>query len=215
MAENWWGPLLFFIIIALFFFDVRNWKARVVDNSCDAWALCFGADTLPACPLNHWQFLPLSPPSQVVLIKSVSLAWQAKIIGECFWMPFTLNGASTHSLAFLHSHRSFRLTTPLPLFTPHLLAKSYLSSPLFFRLHLIFKRDIWINFFCGLRGRLPVNCKFWPTPQFISHGNLGKAIYWESGGSLNSPPFEKRSVFPLHGEHLLKKYCMRLSHAVM
>lgn len=75
MAVDGESPLSFFIIISLFSFEVGNWKGRVVDSLSDAWALCFGADTPPACPLNHWQFLPLSPPSQVVLIKSVSLAW--------------------------------------------------------------------------------------------------------------------------------------------
>lgn len=76
MAVDGESPLSFFhIIISLFSFEVGNWKGRVVDSPRDAWALCFSADTSPACPLNHWQLLSLSPPSQVILIKSVSLAW--------------------------------------------------------------------------------------------------------------------------------------------
>lgn len=51
----------FFIITSLFSFEVWNWKERVVDRLRDAWALCFAGDTSPACPLNHWHFLPLSP----------------------------------------------------------------------------------------------------------------------------------------------------------
>lgn len=49
----------------------------------------------PAPSITHTSFpSPPSPlPSQAILIKSVSLAWQGKIIGEGFWMPFTLNGA--------------------------------------------------------------------------------------------------------------------------
>lgn len=74
MAANGESPSLF-ISISLFTFEVENWKGRVVDSLHDAWALCFSADMSPACPLNHWQILLLSPPSQVILIKSVSLAW--------------------------------------------------------------------------------------------------------------------------------------------
>lgn len=48
-----------------------------------------------------------------------------------------------------------------------------------------------------LRGRLPVNCKFWPTLQFIWNGKSGKAIYWKWGASLNFPPL-KKFVFSHH-----------------
>lgn len=60
MAADGESPHSFFIIISFFSFEVRNWKGRVVDRLRDAWALCFGVDTSPACPLNHWQLL-LSP----------------------------------------------------------------------------------------------------------------------------------------------------------
>lgn len=58
---------------------------------------------------------PLSPPSQVILIKSVSLAWQAKIIGEGFWMPFTLNRARFFPFScFSSTPTASAITPPLP-----------------------------------------------------------------------------------------------------
>lgn len=74
----------------------------------------------------------LSPPSQVVLIKSVSLAWQAKIIGEGFWMPFTLNGACFFPFSRLFSALPLLLPPPLPL--PPLISwqvVTYLPPPSF------------------------------------------------------------------------------------
>lgn len=124
---KWWEPpLCIIIIISLFSFEVGNWKGRMVDSLYNASALCFSVDTSSACPLNHWQLLPLSPPSQVILIKSVSLAWKAKIIGEGFWMPFTLNDACFFPFSQFFSSPTASLTPPpsLPL---RLLAKSYLS----------------------------------------------------------------------------------------
>lgn len=95
----------------------------------------------------------LSPPSQVVLIKSVSLAWQAKIIGEGFWMPFTLNGACFFPFSRLFS--ALPLLLPPPLISwqvvTHLPPLSFLFF-FFFRFHLIFRREIWINFSCVAEG---------------------------------------------------------------
>lgn len=48
---------------------------------------------------------------------------------------------------FLHSHSS-PPTSSSSFSAPHLLARSYLSS-LSFCFHLIFKREIWINFLCA------------------------------------------------------------------
>lgn len=125
---KWWEPPHCIIIISLFSFEVGNWKERMVDSLCNAWALCFVVDTSPACPLNHWQLLPLSPPSQVILIKSVSLAWKAKIIGEGFWMPFTLNDA-----CFFPFSQFFSTPTAFPPPSPPLLVSwqrvTYLPPP--------------------------------------------------------------------------------------
>lgn len=60
----------------------------------------------------------LPSPSQVILIKSVSLVWQAKIIEEGFWKPFTLNGT-----CFFPFSRIFSTPTASPA-TPYLLAWS-------------------------------------------------------------------------------------------
>lgn len=110
---------------------------------------------MPACPLNHWHFLPLSPPSQVILIKSVSLAWQAKIIGEVFWMPFTLNGACFFPFSRLFYALPLLLLPPLPL-PPLIFWQVVTYLPLlpsfFFHFHLIFRREIWINFPCVADG---------------------------------------------------------------
>lgn len=137
-------------------------------------ALCFAADTSPACPLNHSHFLPLSPlPSQAILIKSVSLAWQGKIIGEGFWMPFTLNGARFFPfscLFFFSTPTAFAITRSPP--NPHLLACGYLSffSSVFFSSSSPSVSHPNVKY--GLtsvrvRGRLLVNCKF-----LGQHGNL-------------------------------------------
>lgn len=100
---------------------------------------------------------------------------------------------------FLHSHSFCRHPSPP---TPHLLAKSYLSSlsfPFFSSSILYSNVKYGLTSSVWLRGRLPVNCKFWPTLQFIWNGKSGKAIYWKWGGSLNFPPLKKVCVFSSHG----------------
>lgn len=102
----------------------------------------------------------LSPSSQVFLIKSVSLAWQAKIIGEGFWMPFTLNGACFFPFSRLSSALPL-LLPPSSLPLPALISwqvVTYLPPSSFFsplRFHLIFRREIWINFSCVAEGTTP------------------------------------------------------------
>lgn len=89
---------------------------------------------------------PLSPPSQVILIKSVSLAWQAKIIGEGFWMPFTLNSGRFFPFScFSFTLTASAITPPLPpLISCH--AVTYLPfSSFFLSVHRTSKREIWIN----------------------------------------------------------------------
>lgn len=107
---------------------------------------------------------------------------------------------------FLHSH-SF--SSPLPA-ASRLLAKSYLSSSSFFSSSILYSNvkygltsSVW------LRGHLPVNCKFWPTLQFIWNGKSGKAIYWKWGASLNSPPLKKVCGFSLHEEQKKKRKSYR------
>ena len=90
---------------------------------------------------------------------------------------------------FLHSHSFSRHPSPS---APHLLARSYLSSLPFFSASILYSNVKYgLTSSVRLRGRLPVNCKFWPTLQFIWNGKSGKAIYWKWGGSLNFPPLKK------------------------
>lgn len=127
-----------------------------MDSLRAASALCFAADTSPACPLNHSHFLPLAPPpSQVILIKSVSLAWQAKIIGEGFWMPFTLNSARFFPFScFSSTPTASAITPPLPpLISRH--AVTYLPFPSYFlSVQRTSKCGIWINA-CASEGTAP------------------------------------------------------------
>lgn len=114
---------------------------------------------------------PLSPPSQVILIKSVSLAWQAKIIGEGFWMPFTLNSARFFPFSCFSSiPTASAITPPLPpLISRH--AVTYLPFLSYFlSVQRTPKCEIWIN------ARLLVNCKFWPTLQFSRNDESDRAI---------------------------------------
>lgn len=84
--------------------------------------------------------------------------------------------------------------------SPHLLASSHLSSPffLFSPSASILYSDVkyGLTFPVWLRGRLPVNCKFWPTLQFIWNGKSGKAICRNRGGPLNFPPLSEFCVRP-------------------
>lgn len=106
---------------------------------------------------------------------------------------------SSHSLAF----------SPLPQLLPPLLPTLSPSPgkelPIFPLLPFFSSSILYSNVKYGLtssvwlRGRLPVNCKFWPTLQFIWNGKSGKAIYWKWGGSLNFPPLKKVCVFSSHG----------------
>lgn len=89
---------------------------------------------------------PLSPPSQVILIKSVSLAWQAKIIGEGFWMPFTLNSSRFFPFSCFSSTPTASAITPplLPLISCH--AVTYLPFLSYFlSVQRTSKCEIWIN----------------------------------------------------------------------
>lgn len=98
---------------------------------------------------------------------------------------------SSHSLAF----------SPLPqLLPPPLPSRSSSPGkelPIFPFLPFFSASILYSNVKYGLtssvwlRGRLPVNYKFWPTLQFIWNGKSGKAIYWKWGGSLNFPPLKK------------------------
>lgn len=112
-------------------------------------------------------------------------------------MPFTLNDACFFPFSRLFSSPlSFFRHPPAP--APHLLAKSYLSplSSLFDSASILYSNAKYgLTSSVWRRGRLPVNCKFWPTPQFIWNGKSGKAIYWKWGASLNFPSFEKKFFF--------------------
>lgn len=111
---------------------------------------------------------PPSPPlpSQAILIKSVSLAWQGKIIGEGFWMPFTLNGARFFPFSCFFPPPPLPQLLPSPAPLPPLIswhAVTYLpflpfpppSSPSISHPNVKYG----LASAC-LRGRLLVNCKF-------------------------------------------------------
>lgn len=94
--------------------------------------------------------------------------------------------------------------------TPHLLASSHLSSPCFLPFFFssssasILYSDVkyGLTFPAWLRGRLSVNCKFWPTLQFIWNGKSGEAICRNRGGSLNFPPLSEFVCVPAAAENL-------------
>lgn len=133
---------------------------------------------------------PLSPPSQVILIKSVSLAWQAKIIGEGFWMPFTLNSGRFFPFScFSFTLTASAITPPLPpLISCH--AVTYLPFLHFFSPSIVHPNVKYGLTSAYLRGRLLVNCKFWPTLQFIWNYKSGREIC-RSTDSVKVLPLKK------------------------
>lgn len=104
---------------------------------------------------------------------------------------------------FFHSHSFSRHPSPS---APHLLARSYLSSlPFFLCFHLIFKREIWINFFCVAEGTTSCELQILANTAIYLKWQIKQSNLLEMRRFFELSSFEKVCVFLLHGEHLQKK----------
>ncbi len=120
-------------------------------------------------------------------------------------MPFTLNGACFFPFSRLFSTPTASPATPPFAFLISWQGVTYLLFPsLSLCFHLIFKREIWINFFCVAEGmtscelQILANTAIYLKWQIRRSNLLGIRRFFE----LSS--FEKVCVFPSRGEHLLR-----------
>ena len=108
---------------------------------------------------------------------------------------------------FLHSHSFSRHPSPP---APHLLARSYLSSlpfpfSLSLRFHLIFKREIWINFFCVAEGTTSCELQILANTAIYLKWQIRQSNLLEMTRCFELSAFEKVCVFSSHEEHLLER----------
>lgn len=110
---------------------------------------------------------------------------------------------SSHSLAF--SPLPQLLPPPLPFRSSSPGKELPIFASLFLCFHLIFKREIWINFLCAAEGTTSCELQILANTAIYLKWQIRQSNLLEMRRFFELSSFEKVCVFSLHGEHLHKR----------